>query len=59
MAIEARIVELSEKHHKLKLAIEEEVQHPCLDNLHLTELKRQKLQVKDEISRLQQEVTTH
>lgn len=59
MALEARIVELSEKHRILKQAIEEERQHPSLDSLHLTELKRQKLQVKDEISRLQQETTTH
>ena len=59
MATEARIVELGEKHRKLKLAIEEEIQHPGLDSLHLTELKRQKLHVKDEISRLQQDVTTH
>ncbi len=59
MALEARIVELGEKHRMLKLAIEEEMQHPGLDSLRLTELKRQKLQVKDEISRLQQGVTTH
>ena len=59
MAIEARIAELSEKHRMLKLAIEKEMQHPGLDSLRLTDLKRQKLQVKDEISRLRQETTTH
>ncbi len=53
MALEARLVELSERHSALKRRIEEEISRPHADSLKITELKRKKLALKDEIQRLQ------
>ncbi len=52
MALDAHIVELSEKHRLLDRKIEEEMARPIADDLAITELKRQKLRLKDEIERL-------
>jgi len=53
MSIEAKVAELTEKHHQLEAEIEEEAAHPAADSLKITELKRQKLQIKEEIARLE------
>jgi hypothetical protein len=53
MALAAHLVELSEKHRLLERKIEEEMSHPSSDTLKIAELKRQKLKLKDEITRLQ------
>lgn len=53
MSHEAQIRELESKHRALEQELEEELQHPSADDLHIAELKRQKLQLKDEIARLQ------
>jgi hypothetical protein len=52
MKIESHITELEEKHHRLEAEIQEELLHPGFDNLHLTELKREKLRIKDRLERL-------
>lgn len=52
MALDAHIVELSEKHRLLDRKIEEEMARPVSDDLAIAELKRQKLRLKDEIERL-------
>ena len=51
MALDAHLVELSEKHRQLDRKIEEEMSRPTADDLKITELKRQKLRLKDEIER--------
>ena len=43
------------RHHALETEIEEALNHPSTDTLALTELKRRKLQLKDEIARLKGE----
>ncbi len=43
---------LRDKHASLKQAIEDERQHPYPDDLRLFRLKREKLQIKDEIFHL-------
>jgi hypothetical protein len=53
MAIEAHIAELAEKHRVLEAAIEEELNHPFADSLKITELKREKLRLKEVISKLE------
>ena len=53
MDTEARIAALQQKHRELENTIDQELQHPNFDSLQLTELKRQKLRIKDEISRLE------
>lgn len=49
---EARLSALAAKHAELEHEIEEEAHRPLPDTLHLTELKRQKLKVKEELSQL-------
>ncbi len=53
MTAQDHLNELTEKHRQLKQAIEEEMQHSSYNTLRLAELKRKKLKIKDEISRLQ------
>jgi len=58
MALDAHLVELSEKHRALDRRIEEEQARPTADDLKIADLKRQKLRLKDEIERLKYE-TSH
>ena len=52
MSIDAHLVELTDKHHTLEAEIEQEMERPLADTLKITELKRQKLRIKEEIERL-------
>jgi len=59
MAIESHLAELERRHHALEQEISDALAHPSTDDLTLAELKRRKLQVKDEIARLRQDVLVH
>ncbi|HWA60210.1 MAG TPA: DUF465 domain-containing protein [Caulobacteraceae bacterium] len=52
MAIDARIRELGVRHQTLERAIQDEMSRPAADELRLTELKRQKLRLKEELESL-------
>jgi hypothetical protein len=52
MSIQAHLAELLKRHQALDSEIAEALQHPSVDDLRIAELKRRKLQVKDEIERL-------
>jgi hypothetical protein len=52
MAIEARIRELGARHESLERAIQDEMSRPAADATRLTELKRQKLRLKEEMESL-------
>jgi len=52
MSIQAHLAELLRRHQALDSEIAEALQHPSVDDLRIAELKRRKLQVKDEIERL-------
>lgn len=52
MAMEAHLAELERRHQAIEREIEEALLHPGVDTLVLTELKRKKLSLKDEIERL-------
>lgn len=52
MGLAQHLSELSDKHQSLEMRIEEEMARPLADTLKITELKRRKLQIKDEIARL-------
>jgi hypothetical protein len=54
MSIQSHLAELERKHQALEDEIAEAVAHPSIDDLTIAELKRRKLQVKDEITRLKQ-----
>lgn len=58
MSIQSHLSELARKHEALEREIEAERTHPSGDSLKLAELKRRKLSLKDEITRLQEE-TVH
>ena len=52
MAVEARIRELGLRHQTLEREIEDEMSRPAADTMRLTELKRQKLRLKEEMESL-------
>ena len=56
MAIQSHLAELERRHRALEDELSEALQHPSIDDTKIVELKRRKLQVKDEIARLQSEV---
>jgi hypothetical protein len=56
MTIESHLAELEKRHQALEREIEDALAHPSFDDLSVTELKRRKLQLKDEIARLKDTV---
>lgn len=54
MAVDAHLEGLSTRHRALEKMIEREMAHASVDYLKLSELKRQKLRIKDEMERLRQ-----
>jgi hypothetical protein len=59
MSIQAHLTELEKRHRALEDEINEALTHPSMDGLKVAELKRRKLQVKDEIERLRQTASVH
>jgi hypothetical protein len=59
MATTTQLAELEQRHRMLEAEIAEAREHPSTDDFTLAELKRRKLQVKDEIARLRQETSVH
>ena len=53
MSLQDRIEALKAKHHALEEAIEAEHVRPRPDDAEISRLKKQKLQIKDEIANLQ------
>jgi hypothetical protein len=56
MAIEARIRELGARHQTLEREIVDEMSRPAADAMRLTELKRQKLRLKEELETLKKQI---
>lgn len=52
MSLQLNLAELEQRHRALEEEISEAMAHPSTDGLRIAELKRRKLQVKDEMSRL-------
>ncbi|HEY0353779.1 MAG TPA: DUF465 domain-containing protein [Enterovirga sp.] len=60
MPLQNHLVELQRKHQALEREIEDAITHPASDEMRIAQLKRRKLQLKDEMSRLKQpERLTH
>jgi hypothetical protein len=53
MPLNPHLAELESQHRALEEEISEALAHPSTDDTKIAELKRRKLQVKDEITRLQ------
>lgn len=54
MSVSAHIQELRKKHQHLSERVEQEQRSPGTDDLQIAELKKRKLQLKEEITRLSQ-----
>ena len=52
MTLAAHLAELSEKHRVLERKIKEELARPGTDDTQITQLKLQKLKLKDEMAKL-------
>jgi len=50
MSLDERIQSLKDKHAALEAAIAEEETHPHPDDIEIHKLKKQKLQIKDELA---------
>jgi len=59
MPVQSHLVELERKHHALERELLEALAHPSSDDLEIAEIKRRKLQLKDEIARLKKCDTVH
>jgi hypothetical protein len=57
MSTESHIVQLREKHATLKQQIDDEFHRPEPDSIRISDLKKQKLRIKDEIAKLESEPT--
>lgn len=56
MSIEAHLRELENKRQALKEKLEAAMAHPSVDDLEVSEIKRQKLHLKDMITKLRSEM---
>ncbi len=56
MAIKAHMETLNQRHQQLEAAITKETKHPAHDELHVLELKRQKLRIKDQLEELRSQM---
>ena len=54
MTVASHITELKRKHDNLSVAVEEAQRRPSADDLQIADMKKQKLKIKEQISRLQQ-----
>ncbi len=52
MSMQSHLAELEKRHQALEQQLHDCLTHPATDDLTIAELKRRKLQVKDEITRL-------
>ena len=52
MSVSAYLTELKKKHEILGLEVEEAQRSRGIDDLHITQIKKQKLKLKEEIERL-------
>lgn len=59
MSIETHLTSLVNKHRAIEHEIAEEMSHPNADSVKLQALKRKKLQLKDNISRIKQPKSRH
>ena len=58
MSIQSHLAELERKHQALETELADALAHPSVDDMTIAELKRRKLQVKDEIARMKQDQNT-
>lgn len=52
MTLAGHLAELSEKHRLLEMKIQEELAHPSADDLQINRMKKEKLRIKEEMTKL-------
>jgi hypothetical protein len=57
MSVQSHLVELERKHQALEAELADAQAHPSIDDSIINDLKRRKLQVKDEIARLKHDTS--
>ena len=53
MSLESHLAKLQQKHGEIERRLDEMAHHPSADDLEIADLKRRKLHLKDEISKIQ------
>ena len=53
MSVQAHLGELAAKHRALEAELEDVLSHPASSDAEIAELKRKKLRIKDEITKLE------
>jgi hypothetical protein len=56
MSLQSHLSELSAKHQALENQLDSALQHPSMDSVEIARIKRRKLQLKDEIQRIEGEI---
>ncbi len=59
MSLESHLAELQRKHGDLQREIDDAMMHPSVDELEISQLKRRKLAIKDEMEKLKDRRTRH
>ncbi len=59
MSVQAHLESLEKKHGQLEEELRHEMGSPSAADTSIAELKRRKLRIKDEITRIRNEVTRH
>lgn len=57
MSVQAHLGELAAKHKALEAELEDVMSHPASSDAEIAELKRRKLRIKDEMSKLAVQMT--
>lgn len=58
MTVQAHLSELASKHRTLEAELADALAHPASTDAEIAELKRKKLRIKDEISKLEGQLRT-
>ena len=56
MSLQSHLSELSAKHQALENQLDDALQHPSIDSVEIARIKRRKLQLKDEMQRIEGEI---
>ncbi len=56
MSLQSHLSELSAKHQALEHQLDSALQHPSIDSVEIARIKRRKLQLKDEMQRIEGEI---
>lgn len=59
MSLQSHLLQLERRHADLEREIEQAMAHPSTDTLEIAKLKRTKLQLKDQLTRLKGAETVH